>query len=95
MSEIQLSAQLAEGVKAALAAHDAQAQDDIIALQYLAALSGFMLGGQNLPTAQKRELLDQLHAFSKHVLEDMERQAAPPPPQQQQEAFGIWRPGDN
>ncbi len=91
MSEIQLSKQLVDEVKTAIAGHDAQAAEDIIALQYLAAISGFILGNTPYQPAQKQELLEQLNAFSKHVLDDMERQRPPP----QQEAFGIWKPGDS
>lgn len=89
MSEIQLSRELAQAVQGAIAEHDAQARDELIAIQYLAALTGYMLGNTTLPSSQKRELLGQLHGFSEHVLQDMERSQAP-----KQEAFGIWRPGD-
>lgn len=89
MSEIQLSKQLVEDVKGAIAAHDEQASEDVIALQYLAAISGYILGNTAYQAAQKRDLLEQLNAFAKHVLDDMERQRPP-----QQEAFGIWKPGD-
>lgn len=89
MSEIQLSRELAQSVQAAIVQHDAQARDELIAIQYLAALTGFMLGNTALPSGQKRELLGQLHGFSEHVLQDMERSSAPA-----QEAFGVWRPGD-
>lgn len=91
MSEIQLSKQLVDEVKAVIAGHDAQAGEDVIALQYLAAISGFILGNTPYQAAQKRDLLEQLSAFSQHVLDDMERQRPAP----QQEAFGIWKPGDN
>jgi hypothetical protein len=50
-----------------------------------------MLGNTPYQPAQKQDLLEQLNAFSKHVLDDMERQRPAP----QQEAFGIWKPGDN
>ncbi len=87
MSELQLSDQLVDAVRAAIASQDPRASDDMIAVQYLAALQGYMMGSMSLPTAQMHDILQQLAAFSQHVAEDMARQSQP-----KQEAFGIWKP---
>ncbi len=96
MSELQLSAQLVQQVRKVLQEHDEAAQDPGVASQYLCAVTGFLLGQQDMPSDQKAELHDQLAAFMLHVMQDVDQQrqqpAAPaaPPPQQ---AFGIWKPG--
>lgn len=95
MSELQLSGKLISEVQAVLQAHDASAQDPGVCSQYLCAVVGYLLGQQNMPTAQKTEVLDELSAFMKHVVDDVSQQQqqrkppAPPPPQ---DAFGIWKP---
>lgn len=88
MSELQLSNELVRSVQTALEAHDERARDPGIMVQYLAALTGFVLGQQNMDTASKHGLLGQLSAFSKNVLDDVSGPDTPPPAQ---EAFGIWR----
>ncbi len=88
MSGLQLSDQLVDAVQNAVSGIDERARDPFIAVQYLAALTGYMVAKQDMSDAQKRDILQQLTAFSEHVLEDVCRQAPP------QEAFGIWRPGD-
>ncbi|MEJ2643613.1 MAG: hypothetical protein P8180_01560 [Gammaproteobacteria bacterium] len=88
MSELQLSNELVRSVQTVLEAHDERARDPGIMVQYLAALTGFVLGQQNMDTASKHGLLGQLSAFSKSVLDDVSQPDTPPPAQ---EAFGIWR----
>jgi len=97
MSELQLSDQLIKSVLDTLILHDQGTKDDGVALQYLAAITGFIVGRQNIPPPEKQEFLEQLSAFSVQVMKDVstssdQNQPAPPPPQ---EAFGIWKPGDN
>lgn len=92
MSELQLSEQLIETVQDALSRHDERANDPGITLQYLAAITGFMLANQNLPHNEKHEFLDQLYAFSQHVLDDIGQEQVTNQPPPQQEAFGIWKP---
>lgn len=93
MSELQLSDQLIRSVQETLKKHDQRSEDERIAMQYLAAIIGFVIGKQSLPTQEKREFLEHLHAFSNQVLDDttQDTQQHPAP----QEAFGIWKPGDN
>lgn len=93
MSELQLSTKLVQDVVGLLETHDPAASDPGITSQYLSAIIGFLLGQQSMPESQKSDLLDQLNAFARHVMEDVSKQEqkAPPPPPPQ-EAFGIWRP---
>lgn len=91
--QFELSQQLVEDIKSVLANHDGRAKDDLITTQYLAALVGLILGNQQMSADKRRELLQDLNAFSEHVMQQIEQQQvqqAPPP----QDAFGIWRPGD-
>jgi hypothetical protein len=90
--QLQLTGKLIEDIQNVLISHDQKAQDQGVTLQYLAAVSGLILGNLNMPSAQKQDFLEQLHAFSKHVLDDLDQQKQSQPPTQ--EAFGIWRPGD-
>ena len=95
MSELQLSAKLVGDVQRMLVEHDGAASDPGVASQYLCAVVGFLLGQQDMESAQKDDVLDQLGAFMKHVAEDVDRQrqqSAPPPSPPAQEAFGIWKP---
>ncbi|MBX2835936.1 MAG: hypothetical protein KTR35_03705 [Gammaproteobacteria bacterium] len=93
MSDLQLSTQLVNDVVSLLESHDPQAADPGITSQYLSAIVGFLLGQQTMSDAQKSDLLDQLNAFSRHVMEDVtKQQQKTPPPPPPQEAFGIWRP---
>lgn len=87
MSELQLSDQLVEAVRATIASQDPRADDDMIAVQYLAALQGYILGKVAMPAGQMQDILQQLAAFSEHVASDLARQSQPA-----QEAFGIWKP---
>lgn len=91
--EFQLSEQLLKDVKAAMQSHDSRTSDDMVAAQYLSALTGFILAHQQMAPPQKREVLKDLNGFASHVLNTVEEQSMPPPPSQ--DAFGIWRPGDS
>ncbi len=95
MSELQLSGKLINDIKAVLEQHDAGAKDPGVCSQYLCAVVGYMLGQQDMPPTQKIEVLDELNAFMKHVVDDVSqqqqpKQAAPAPPPI--DAFGIWKP---
>ncbi|MCG6870492.1 MAG: hypothetical protein LJE91_17675 [Gammaproteobacteria bacterium] len=91
MDKIQFSAELVTALQKALADNDDRARDPFIAIQYLAAVIGFMVGREPLPSERKLEVNDELCALMKHVLEDVDgsRQRQTP----QAEAFGIWKPG--
>ena len=92
---LNLSRELVQSLMRALQQHDERARDPGLAAQYLAAVTGLLVGNAPPPPAQKRELLDELAAFSRHVLEDVlaraEARPAPPAPDPEK-AFGIWKP---
>ena len=90
--ELQLSRQLIESVQQAVVQQDERAKDPLIASQYLAAVIGFMIGNVNMPSNEKKEIIDEIDGFIRHVYQDISRQqatlVAPPG-----SAFGIWKPG--
>ena len=94
MSELQLSTKLINEIQAVLEQHDTSAKDPGVCSQYLCAVVGYLLGQQDMPQAQKNEVLDELNAFMKHVVEAVSQQqsksAKPAPPPV--DAFGIWKP---
>jgi hypothetical protein len=87
MSQLEISDELTQQLQAVVGKFDDRASDAGIAVQYYAAVIGYLLGQQDFPYEQKKEYLNQLFGFSLHVLEDV---AKPKPPAQ--EAFGIWKP---
>ena len=90
MSQLKLSTQLVRQMHEYLIQHDENAQDPGVASQYMCAVIGFMLGEQDMPEAQKEEILEQLFAFTRHVAGDIAQQMKAPP---QQAEVGIWKPG--
>lgn len=89
---IQLSGELISGVKEVLVQHDASADDDLMTMQYLSAIIGYVLAHQTNPGLDKRGFLNDLTTFMGQVLDQVETDMAPPQPSQ--EAFGIWKPGE-
>lgn len=89
---IQLSGELIQGVKEILVQHDAAADNDLMTLQYLSAIIGYVLAHQTSPGLDKRGFLNDLSTFMEQVLEQVEADMRPPQPSQ--EAFGIWKPGE-
>lgn len=96
---LNLSRELVQNLMRVLQQHDERARDPRFGAQYLAAVIGLLVGNDPRPSAQKRELLDELTAFSGHVLDDVLAQtearaaARPAPPAADPEkAFGIWKP---
>lgn len=94
MAQLQLSTQLISQVCEVLEKSDPTAEDPGIASQYLAAITGFLLGQQEMPMSQKQEIAEELSAFIMHVVKDVEQQKqqqpAPPPAA---DASGVWKPG--
>lgn len=90
MSGIQLSPELIENLRTVLVKHDASAENDLLLMQYLSAVSGFMLAHQTQSGLDKRGFLNDLHTFSNQVLDQVEADMRPQPPQE--DAFGIWKP---
>ncbi|MCY4641610.1 MAG: hypothetical protein OXC41_02785 [Gammaproteobacteria bacterium] len=93
MDQLKLSKGLIENIKKILVEADERAENPLLASQYLAAITGFLVGNHNLPTGEKNEIMNELVAFTKYVYEDVsgQRQDAIRP---KGEAFGIWKPGD-
>ena len=90
MSQLNLSTQLVSQMHQFLIQHDDNARDPGVASQYLCAVVGCLLGEQNMPEAQKQEILEQLFAFTRHVAQDIAQQMHGAPPQAE---VGIWKPG--
>ncbi|WP_018867151.1 MULTISPECIES: hypothetical protein [unclassified Thioalkalivibrio] len=90
---LQLSGELIQKVQEVLTEVDPKAQQPIVAVQYLSAITGFMVAQMPESVNERKEYLKQLSQFTESVFVDVEsrKQAAPPP----QEASGVWRPGDN
>ena len=105
-NDITLSDELINNLYGVICQHDESAkQNMIVALQYFAAVSGYMLGDYPGPNEEREELVDQLAAFTKNVSADRAN-AQQSQPEQQQEApavagksvetadpaVGIWKP---
>ena len=88
---IQLSAELIEGIKSLLTDHDPTADNDLVLMQYLTAVTGFVLAHQTDPALDKRGLMNDLVTFLGQVVDQVERDLRPSPPAA--DAFGMWRPG--
>ena len=89
MSGIQLSPELVDDLKAVLAKHDPETANDLLFMQYLSAVNGFVLAHQEQPDLDKKSFLDEVHAFTGQVLAQVEGDMQAPP---QEEAFGVWKP---
>ncbi len=87
---IQLSSDMIGEIREALVKHDTQAQDDMIFMQYMAAIAAFVLAQQTNPAMDKQAVLNDIGQFMAHVVKQVEADMAPPQPAE--EAFGIWTP---
>ena len=87
---IQLSPQLMDELRQALAKQDPRTANDVLAMQYLVAAAGMMLSDYENPQMNKENALQDLSGFMKHVFDYMEQQKDMQPPPQ--EAFGVWKP---
>lgn len=101
--ELQLTVDLVRDIQERIKQDDERAADSGVAAQYLAAVTGFLLGQINAGTEQKKEFLRQLQEFAAGVVDDVEAQqqmqAAQPGSGSQaaggtEEVSGIWTPGD-
>jgi hypothetical protein len=63
-------------------------------MQYLAAVTGYLLGSQSIDDGQKRDFLDELVAFLRHVFEDTDRRVRVQRQARSADAFGYWTPGE-
>ena len=104
-NDISLSDELINNLYGVICQHDESAKENMmVALQYFAAVSGYMLGDYPGSDEEREELVDQLAAFTKNVSGDRAKS------QNQQEqpeeapaaegksvetsnpAVGIWKP---
>ena len=104
--DITLSDQLIDNLYGVICQHDESAkQNMMVALQYFAAVSGYMLGDFPGSDDEREELIDQLAGFTKHVSGDRAKsqkaqaqseQEAPAVAGKSVEtedpAVGIWKP---
>ena len=106
-NDITLSDQLIDNLYGVICQHDESAkQNMMVALQYFAAVSGYMLGDYPGSDEEREELIDQLAAFTKNVSGDransqkQQAQAEPEAPAAvagkstptNDPAVGIWKP---
>ena len=94
-NDITLSDQLIDNLYGVICQHDESAKENMmVALQYFAAVSGYMLGDYPGSDEEREELIDQLAAFTKNVSGDRaksqkeEPQAQPQPEQESAPAAG-------
>lgn len=101
--ELQLSVDMVRDIQERLKQADERAADPGIAAQYLAAISGFLLGNISAETEKKKEFLQQLQEFAASVVDDVEAQNELQSAQPSagtgagggtDQVSGIWQPGD-
>ena len=93
MSGIQLSNELVTDIKSVMEKHDPSTSDDLMFLQYLSAVSGFVLAHQTQPELDKKEFMGELSAFTAQVVEQVTQDMAPQKPAE--DAFGTWKPSQS
>jgi len=105
-NDITLSDELIDKLYGVVCQHDESAKGNMtVALQYFAAVSGYMLGDFPGSDDEREELIDQLAAFTKNVSGDRvknqkaQEQSQPEAPAvagksvvTDDPAVGIWRP---
>ena len=104
---ITLSDDLIHGMMNLVMDHDeAAAQDMVRALQYFAAVTGYLAADYPGPDEQRDALLDYLHEFTKHVANERaatQEEQQPEPAETQaaagktiqdenNPAMGVWKP---
>ncbi len=86
---IQLSAEMITDIKAVVEKHDPAASNDLYFMQYLSAVTGYVLAHQDQAGVDKKGLLGDLSHFMGQVLKQVEDDMKPP-----EDAFGVWKPGE-
>ncbi len=87
---IQLSSEMISEIKAAVVKNYPAADNDLYFMQYLSAITGYVLAQQDEPGLDKKSLLADLSHFMGQVLDQVEQDMKPP-----EDAFGVWKPGDS
>lgn len=95
MADIQLSPRLFQEIQEAILRQHADADSGVV-MQYLAAITGYMLGSERaLQEGDKEEFLRELCAFAERVYRDVQAQQEQQQQQRAataQQAFGYWEP---
>ena len=105
-NDITLSDELIDNLYGVICQHDESAkQNMMVALQYFAAVSGYMLGDYPGSDDEREELIDQLAGFTKHVSGDRAKSQKAQEQSEQETpavagksvatddpAVGIWKP---
>jgi len=84
---IQLSSDMISDIKAVITKHDPAADNELYFMQYLSAVTGYVLAHQEQPGMDKKALLNDLSDFMGQVLDQIEQDMKPA-----EDAFGIWKP---
>ncbi len=84
---IQLSSEMISDLKSTIMKHDPAAENDMYFMQYLTAVTGYVLAHQD-QGVDKKSLLGDLSHFMGQVLDQVESDMKPP-----EDAFGVWKPG--
>lgn len=90
MSGIQLSSELVSKLKDVVVAHDPEAENDMLLMQYLSAVTGYLMAHQDQPGLDKQEFISDLAGFMGQVVKQVEGDMQPSAPSEG--AFGIWKP---
>lgn len=92
MADIQLSSQLFQDIQQAVQRQDSQA-DQVVVMQYLAAVMGYMAGSQRSMSAAERDaLMEELCGFAHHVYDDLSQSQQQQVERPAAQAFGYWEP---
>ncbi|HHJ36075.1 MAG TPA: hypothetical protein ENJ87_09955 [Gammaproteobacteria bacterium] len=87
---IQLSSEMIAGVKAVVTKNDPAADNDLYFMQYLTAITGYVLAQQDQPGLDKKAMIGDFSHFMGQVVEQVEQDMKPA-----EDAFGVWKPGDS
>ena len=86
---IQLSSEMISDIKAVITKHDSAADNDMYFMQYLSAVTGYVLAHQDQSGMDRKSILNDLTHFMGQVLDQVESDMKPP-----EDAFGVWKPGE-
>ena len=99
MDHIKLSQELLDQLFAALNEHDPNCKkDELVAIQYLAAVIGMVAARQLHNPEERKTLISDMADFIQFVGQDVAEQIAQAMPEGKkpsQSAFGIWTPGSD
>jgi hypothetical protein len=87
---IQLSSEMIADIKEVVIKSDPAADNDLYFMQYLTAITGYVLAQQDQPGLDKKAMIGDFSHFMGQVLDQVEEDMKPP-----EDAFGVWKPGDS